>query len=491
MVCTSDGDDPNDTNHTPLKTMTKKQGKQQSSSSNQESSKSNFLAPTGWGALNGAGASIATEILDDALVLMKNTKYGKYYDRTRLAIESTAGLILNEGLEVSKDQERGFWGDGYLDFAEDVALTIGGNYAGTVLATLALGASASVLATAAIGIATASVIGGVWSLGKSLMTDYFSDSENTETTNSLGSNGVAGAYSGSENQSQHEHHDTYYLYSRSDSGSFDDSLSLIGPSNNDQQADSNTELTDNEKAQMIADYLTEMREEDGTFDEEEDFEEDYEEQESEEEQGQSGSQSDEDSDYEPSGESDLEIKATLSRNENPIDDGGDTSDYNGEYDWLKGFSGDIDYGPDGKPGKGYRGEHDVLSGFNPRIDYGPEGKPGQDHNGEYDELIGFNPRIDWDQDHTDHQEFEGNALTKRLGEINPRVMKEALERTKVASTSRQANTMSRIDSAFIFDSQSGDLYHNANGSAKGFGSGGAVAEIDIDQDLSLVAIDFL
>ena len=43
---------------------------------------------------------------------------------------------------------------------------------------------------------------------------------------------------------------------------------------------------------------------------------------------------------------------------------------------------------------------------------------------------------------------------------------------------------------FVFDAQAGVLFHNANGSKKGFGSGGAIAEIGIDHDLSLVTVDF-
>ncbi|QBE68797.1 hypothetical protein SynWH8101_1211 [Synechococcus sp. WH 8101] len=136
---------------------------------------STFLAPTAWGAAVGSGASIATLIVDDALVLLKKTKYGKYYDGAKLAIESAAGLVLNEGLEVSKDHERGGWGDGYLDFAEDVALTIGGNYVGAAVATAVLGAAAPALASAAIGVGIASLAGGFYSWVKDKVSNWTSE----------------------------------------------------------------------------------------------------------------------------------------------------------------------------------------------------------------------------------------------------------------------------------------------------------------------------
>ena len=176
---------------------------------------------------------------------------------------------------------------------------------------------------------------------------------------------------------------------------------------------------------------------------------------------------------------------------NPMNDNGDTSNYGGEHDGLRGFRGDIDYGPDGKPGRGYNGEHDELSGFNPRVDYGPDGKPGQGYNGEHDGLIGFNPRIDWDRDHNNDQEYESNPLIERLGKINPRAIKEALKETSIANNGRHAKKMGRTDSEFIFDAKVGLLYHNANGSNKDFGSGGAIAEFEVDQDLSILSVDFL
>merc|ERR1712100_215823 len=110
---------------------------------------------------------------------------------------------------------------------------------------------------------------------------------------------------------------------------------------------------------------------------------------------------------------------------NPMNDNGDTSDYDGRHDGLRGFRGDIDYGPDGKKGRGYDEKYDILIGFNPRIDYGPDGKPGKGYNGEHDDLKGLNPRIDWDRDHVDSRDFKGNALTDRLGKINPRAVREA------------------------------------------------------------------
>ena len=274
MVCASAGDDPSDINHSPLKTMSKnsfQSSGKKTSPAKEESSDSNFWAPTGWGALNGTGASIATEILDDALVAMKRTKYGKYYERTKLAIESAAGLVLNEGLEVSKDKEKGFWGDGYLDFAEDVALTVGGNYFGGLLAVGLLGSSAPVLATAAISIATASVIGGTWSWGKSLIADYFSEDTTIEASAELGGGIVTSQNPGSNNQANQSSQYTYYLEvtgnsGTGNSGSFDDSLNFDVPSNNKQQDGGEEELSDEEKAQRIADYLTKMREEEDAMD---------------------------------------------------------------------------------------------------------------------------------------------------------------------------------------------------------------------------------
>ena len=175
---------------------------------------------------------------------------------------------------------------------------------------------------------------------------------------------------------------------------------------------------------------------------------------------------------------------------NPMNDNGDTSDYDGRHDGLRGFRGDIDYGPDGKKGKGHDEKYDILIGFNPRIDYGPDGKPGRGYNGEFDDLKGFNPRIDWDRDHVDSREFKGNALTDRLGKINPRAIRKTLENTSVVENSQQARKMGITNIEFIFDTQVGVLFHNANGSKKGFGSGGAIAEIGIDHDLSLVTVDF-
>jgi len=175
---------------------------------------------------------------------------------------------------------------------------------------------------------------------------------------------------------------------------------------------------------------------------------------------------------------------------NPMNDHGDTSDYDGRHDGLRGFRGDIDYGPDGKKGRGHDEKYDILIGFNPRIDYGPDGKPGKGYNGEHDDLKGLNPRIDWDRDHVDSRDFKGNALTDRLGKINPRAVREALENTSIADNGQQAQRMGNTNTEFIFDAQAGVLFHNANGSKKGFGSGGAIAEIGIDHDLSLVTVDF-
>ncbi|WP_413440615.1 hypothetical protein [Synechococcus sp. MIT S1220] len=480
----------------------------------EESSESNFWAPTGWGALNGTGASIATEILDDALVAMKRTKYGKYYEGTKLAIESVAGLVLNEGLEVSKDKEKGFWGDGYLDFAEDVALTVGGNYLGGLAAAALLGSSAPVLATAAIGIATASVIGGSWSWGKSLIADYFSEDTTIEASAELGAGIVTSQNPGSNNQANQSSQYTYYLEvtgnsGTGNSGSFDDSLNFDVPSNNEQQDGEDEELSDEEKAQRIADYLTKMREEEDAMDEEI-FGDDYEvedepnqaEGEADNNNNQNTNQDGESSlwddfvnwlfgdDESESDASDDPLTIRAKVMDNPMNDNGDTSDYDGRHDGLRGFRGDIDYGPDGKKGQGYNGEHDELIGFNPRIDYGPDGKKGQGYNGEHNGLKGFNPRIDWDQDHVDTDEFTGNALTDRLGKINPRAIQEVLGSMSIAENGRQAKKMGRTDSEFIFNSQAGVLYHNASGAKKGFGSGGAIAEIEIDQDLSLISVDF-
>ena len=175
---------------------------------------------------------------------------------------------------------------------------------------------------------------------------------------------------------------------------------------------------------------------------------------------------------------------------NPMNDSGDTSNYDGNHDGLRDFRGDIDFGPDGQPGHGYNGEHDELIGFDPRIDYGPDGKKGVGYNGERDDLIGINPRIDWDRDHVDNDDFQGNELTERLGKINPRALQEAIKSTVFADNKRQAQKMSQTDPLYVVDTQSGIIYHNANGPMKGFGSGGAIAEIEIDQDLSLISVDF-
>ena len=480
----------------------------------EESSDSNFWAPTGWGALNGTGASIATEILDDALVAMKRTKYGKYYERTKLAIESAAGLVLNEGLEVSKDKEKGFWGDGYLDFAEDVALTVGGNYFGGLLAVGLLGSSAPVLATAAISIATASVIGGTWSWGKSLIADYFSEDTTIEASAELGGGIVTSQNPGSNNQANQSSQYTYYLEVTGNSGtgnssSFDESLNFDVPSNNKQQDGGEEELSDEEKAQRIADYLTKMREEEDAMDEEilgDDYEVEDEPNQAEGEADNNNNQNtnqdgesslwddfvnwlfgDDESESDASDDP-LTIRAKVM--DNPMNDNGDTSDYDGRHDGLRGFRGDIDYGPDGKKGRGHDEKYDILIGFNPRIDYGPDGKPGKGYNGEHDDLKGLNPRIDWDRDHVDSRDFKGNALTDRLGKINPRAIQEALENTSIADNGQQAQRMGNTNTEFVFDAQAGVLFHNANGSKKGFGSGGAIAEIGIDHDLSLVTVDF-
>lgn len=103
-----------------------------------------------------------------------------------------------------------------------------------------------------------------------------------------------------------------------------------------------------------------------------------------------------------------------------MNDNGDASDYDGRHDGLRGFRGEIDYGPAGRSGEEYNGEHDLLTGLNPRIDYGPDGKPGKNYAGEHDDLIGFDGSIDWGQDHSGKREFTGSPLTEILGSINPR-----------------------------------------------------------------------
>ena len=63
-----------------------------------------------------------------------------------------------------------------------------------------------------------------------------------------------------------------------------------------------------------------------------------------------------------------------------------------------------------------------------------------------------------------------------------------MQQAMVASL--HANKMGRTDSEVIFDAKAGLLFHNANGSKKGFSSGSAIAVFEIDQDLSVVSVDF-
>ena len=499
--------------------MTKKQGAQQATSSKEESSDSKFWAPTGWGALTGAGASTAIEILDDALVTMKATKYGKWYEGTKLAIESAAGLVLNEGLEVSKDKEKGFWGDGYLDFAEDVALTVGGNYLGSLAAAAVLAPSASVLATAAVGVLTASAIGGAWSWGKSLIVDYLSENETTEASISLGNGLTIAEPQGSSNQTNQNSQYTYYLGATDNSGAFDNSLSFDGPfsngkqNNNEQQGREDEELSDEEKAKRIADYLTKLREEEDAMDDEI-FGDDYE-VEDEQHETEGGSRSNDESNENSNtddgsslwddfvnwlfGDDDNESEASddpltirAKAMDNPMNENGDTSYYDGKHDELRGFRGDIDYGPNGKQDQGYDGEYDDLIGFNPRIDYGPNGKPLQGYNGEYNRLKGFNPRIDWDQDHVDTDEFTGNTLTDRLGEINPRAIQNRIKAASFANNIQQVEKSDHANPESSIDTQLVELSINTKGYNRELGSSNsAIAKFEVDQDFTLVSVELL
>ena len=107
--------------------------------------------------------------------------------------------------------------------------------------------------------------------------------------------------------------------------------------------------------------------------------------------------------------------------------GGDNSDAGGEF-------GDVDpninYGQNGKQ-QGSDSKYDYLIGFRGDIDHGPEGSHSSQQGGRFDYLVDFDPRIDYDENHSNR----GNANSKLidiLEEVNPKFF-TTLEKTMAKS----------------------------------------------------------
>ncbi len=488
MVCAWEGDDPKDTNHIPAKTMTKNTF--QSSAKKTSKKETHFLRDTAANIAGGSTAATVTNILGEIVEDVGEAIANKILPGSGkavgaaidFAIDSGTAIVLNEGLEVSRDGES-FFND---DFVEDALVAVASNATAAVVVGIIGATGAPALA---LGLLTSAVMGAAYSVATSLDDRFklpepgnskdqtqsgnsnqtnISTTDSSPTVSTNGQDPSAGVTYGPGNsfdESSADHLFDAFLngtqqeedpaswetanvayYERNDGSEY--------TSINQREYDENGNLTgkyrningESGSAEVTDEWVD--NDHDGTPSE-----------------SPEGDQDDPD-------DSDPTVT-----HENPMNHNGNTSDYDGQNDELRDFRGDIDYGPDGKQGEGYNGEHNELIGFNPRIDYGPDGKQGEGYNGEHDELIGFDPRIDWDQDHVDTDEFTGNELTKRLGKINPRAIQEALEATTIAENGQQATEMGSTTSAFIFDSQAGVLYHNANGSKKGFGSGGAIAGV--------------
>ena len=477
----------------------------QSSAKKSSKKETHFLRDTAANIAGGSTAATVTnilgEIIEDAGEAIANKilpgsgkAVGAVID---FAIDSGTAIILNEGLEVSRDEES-FFND---DFIEDTLVAVASNATAAVVVGIIGATGAPALA---LGLLTSAVMGAAYSVATSL-DDRFklpeqgnskdqtqpensnqtnistNDSSPTDSTN--GQDPSAGMTNGPGNSFDESSADHLFDAFLNGSEQEEDPASweTVHVSYGDRkdgseytaiiqrEYDENGNLTGNYRHIDDKSGTAEVTDEwvdndhDGTPAETPD-----------------GDQDDPD-DSDPN----------VTYRENPMNDTGDTSDYDGQYDELRDFRGDIDYGPDGKQGEGYNGEHDDLIGFNPRIDHGPDGKQGEGYNGEHDDLIGFNPRIDYGPDHVNNDAFEGNELTKRLGKINPRALQGAImESTPFADSKRQTRKTARTESMYIFNTKSDIIYHHANGSKKGFSSGGAIAEIEIDQDLSLVSVDF-
>ena len=489
MVCASEGGHPKETNHTPLKTMTKNTF--QSSAKKASKKETHFLRDTAANIVGGSTAATVTnilgEIVEDAGEAIANKilpgsgkAVGAAID---FAIDSGTAIVLNEGLEVSRDGES-FFND---DFVEDALVAVASNATAAVVVGI-LGATGA--PALALGLLTSAVMGAAYSVATSL-DDRFAlpttsnqdevtpNTQNTparqqENSNTLSgsqeqSNQEAGQPNASPNgsiQNDPLNQETIpNTPSQEGSGQSD-------PSQAEPSKEGGTRWVNTGAKEEVVDedgrhsgYIEYQKEVDsegnptGNWRVTEDGDQD----------NQEGavvwSDNDSDGDGYPDREDDSPQDSSAHM-ENPMNDNSDTSDYDGKHNGLRDFRGEIDYGPDGKQGEGYNGEHDELIGFNPRIDYGP--------------------------DHVNNGAFEGNELTKRLGKINPRALQEAImESTAFADNKRQTRKMARTDSMYIINTKSDVIYHNANGSKKGFGSGGAIAELEIDQDLSLVSVDFL
>lgn len=475
-------------------TLSAQQGKKTSSKassgakgpSESTATASTFLTPTSWGVSVGGGAAIATNIVDDALVLMKSTKYGKYYETTKLATESFAGVILNEGLEMSKDGEKGGWSDGYLDFAEDVALTVGGNYVGGIVATAILGAAAPALASAAVGVATAALIGGVYSWVKGELNEPGKDGVRQNLfppshfdgnsdgfvsggkTNGLDYTGVSVGFGPSRQNSRANSSPGSQAHARQNSAAPAPGGSATGlgvTHQSGQSQDVMTERRAHSSSESQEGQITVRNNRDTAQPEQSS-------------RGSNSSQSDgpswertdgieefvdiddgnkvkyggferevdkdgnptgnwrvvdeygspegsvvfrdKDSDQDGTPDSQDKDPNDPSKMENPEKVTGSSSSAKG-YDFLTGFRGDIDYGPDHDGREQRSTQFDGLAGVNPRIDYGQDGKPVHASAIEHDWLTSFDPSIDWGEGREGGHTFTGNKLSEILGGVDPRM----------------------------------------------------------------------
>lgn len=474
-------------------TLSAQQGAQTSSKANSSAkgpsestaTASIFLAPTSWGGVVGGGAAIATNIVDDALVLMKSTKYGKYYEATKLATESFAGIILNEGLEMSKDGEKGGWSDGHLDFAEDVALTVGGNYVGGIVATAILGAAAPALVSAAVGVATAALIGGVYSWVKSELNEPGKDGvrQNLFPPSNFDGNSdgfVSGGRTnglvymgnlvglGPSRQNSHSNSSPgSQAYARQNSAAPAPGGSATGLGGTDQSGQSQDVITErrahssseSQEGQITvrnnrdtaqpqqSSQASNSNQSDGPRWEKTDGSHEFEDKDDGNKVKKGGFEREVDKDGNPTGnwravdengspegsvvfrDKDSDQDGTpdsqdndpndASKMENPEKVTGSSSSAE-EHDFLTGFRGDIDYGPDHDGREQRSTQFDGLAGVNPRLDYGQDAKPSHASVIEHDWLTSFDPSIDWGEGREGGHTFTGNKLSEILGGVDPR-----------------------------------------------------------------------
>ena len=426
MVCASKGNTPTTQTTHRFNLMA-----DFSTDQKKESDSSGIGSTLAWGTATGANAAIATEILDGALVALKNTSYGKYYDAVRIGLESGIGIVTNEFLEVSKDGENFGWGQGTGDFISDLLVTTGGNVAAYYLVG-AIGLAGAPAAIAGLGIASVAGAGIDWVINGNL--NWVSSLFNEHDL--FGEFYVEGDESDSPNYQptrQPEGQDT--------SKTTPDPNNETAPPNPDEDANEegivvevNGEAQPGDMGWVFSRDVKEEKNEDGstttTWVEElydgkertgryrvvsETYNKDS--------VKTNATTSEEFKDTDNDGDGmptsmDKDDSDPNVQSPNPMNYNGNTDYYNGEHNETLGGDSIINYGQDGRPAdnNGFEGE---INESDPITNFGQDNHSEIGNATVHEGLMDFDPATDWGQDTYSTEDFTGNQLTDRLGSISP------------------------------------------------------------------------